>query len=220
MPKLMLFGTRSPLLPDYEECCERLGIQIDAAVRPDELRPRILNRSTLVELTDLGEHHRDLPFIACAFSPKRRFELAELAEDAGLCAAAPLLDLTAVIASSARIGNGTFINAGVVIGSAGVIGEHVVVNRSTNLGHHMFVDDFVSIGPGVTMAGNVRLEKYALIGAGSVVLPGVRIGESAVIAAGSVVRKDVPDGVLVAGNPAKVKRRQLSPTVYGLEGEE
>ena len=45
------------------------------------------------------------------------------------------------------------------------------------------------------------------IGGGSVICPGVTIGNRVVVAAGSVVVDDVPDDVLVAGNPAVVKRR-------------
>lgn len=47
------------------------------------------------------------------------------------------------------------------------------------------------------------------VGAGSVILPGVTIGNNSVIAAGSVVTKNVPSGVMVAGNPANIKK-QLS----------
>ena len=39
------------------------------------------------------------------------------------------------------------------------------------------------------------------------ICPGVTIGNRVVVAAGSVVVDDVPDDVLVAGNPAVVKRR-------------
>lgn len=38
-------------------------------------------------------------------------------------------------------------------------------------------------------------------------LPGVTIGNNAVIGAGSVVNRDVPDGVVAAGNPCEVIRR-------------
>jgi maltose O-acetyltransferase len=44
------------------------------------------------------------------------------------------------------------------------------------------------------------------IGAGVIVGPGVTIGDDSVVGAGSVVLKDVPAGVLVAGNPARVVR--------------
>ncbi len=45
------------------------------------------------------------------------------------------------------------------------------------------------------------------IAAGATILRGVTIGRGAIIAAGSVVTKDVPSGVTVAGNPAKVIKR-------------
>jgi maltose O-acetyltransferase len=44
------------------------------------------------------------------------------------------------------------------------------------------------------------------VGGGAIILPGVRIGSRSVIGAGSVVTRDVPDGVLAAGNPCKVVR--------------
>lgn len=52
--------------------------------------------------------------------------------------------------------------------------------------------------------GSVVIEDGAFVGAGSILLPGVRIGRAAYVAAGSVVAADVPPGVLVAGNPARV----------------
>jgi maltose O-acetyltransferase len=45
------------------------------------------------------------------------------------------------------------------------------------------------------------------IGGGAIILPGVQIGKKAVIAAGTVVTKDVPDAVVVAGNPATVIKK-------------
>ena len=45
------------------------------------------------------------------------------------------------------------------------------------------------------------------IGAKAIILPGVQIGDFSVVAAGSVVIKDVPSGVLVAGNPAEIKKK-------------
>ena len=44
------------------------------------------------------------------------------------------------------------------------------------------------------------------VGANVSILPGVTIGDGAVIGAGSVVNKDIPAGVLAAGNPCRVIR--------------
>ncbi len=45
------------------------------------------------------------------------------------------------------------------------------------------------------------------IGGKAIICPGVTIGDRSVIGAGSVVTKDVPAGVVVAGNPARVIRK-------------
>lgn len=45
------------------------------------------------------------------------------------------------------------------------------------------------------------------VGANATILPGVMIGDFSIIAAGAVVTKNVPSGVLVAGNPAVVKKK-------------
>jgi len=42
-----------------------------------------------------------------------------------------------------------------------------------------------------------------MIGINSIILPGVKIGPNSIVGAGSVVTKDVPEGVVVGGNPAK-----------------
>jgi maltose O-acetyltransferase len=44
------------------------------------------------------------------------------------------------------------------------------------------------------------------VGGGALILPGVRIGSRTIIGAGSVVTRDIPDGVLAAGNPCRVIR--------------
>jgi len=48
------------------------------------------------------------------------------------------------------------------------------------------------------------------IGSNVSILKGVNIGSNSVIAANSVVTKDVPAGCLVAGNPAKVVKSNIS----------
>ena len=54
--------------------------------------------------------------------------------------------------------------------------------------------------------GCVSIGDFAFIGAGATVLPNLKIGKNSIIGAGAVVTKDVPDNVVVYGNPAKFIR--------------
>ena len=51
--------------------------------------------------------------------------------------------------------------------------------------------------------GKIKIGNYSSIGARSMIMPGVVIGDNCIVGAGSVVTKSVPDGCMVAGNPAK-----------------
>jgi maltose O-acetyltransferase len=51
------------------------------------------------------------------------------------------------------------------------------------------------------------------VGGGAIILPGVTVGARSVIGAGSVVTKDVPEGVLAAGNPCRAIREILEARV-------
>jgi hypothetical protein len=52
----------------------------------------------------------------------------------------------------------------------------------------------------------VTIKKNAWICTNATICPGVTIGENSIVAAGAVVTKDVPDNVVVGGNPAKIIR--------------
>ncbi|WP_309473787.1 DapH/DapD/GlmU-related protein [Curtobacterium sp. AG1037] len=56
----------------------------------------------------------------------------------------------------------------------------------------------------------VRIGNHVWIGQGARVLKGVTVGDGAVIALGSIVTRDVPARALVAGQPARVIRENVS----------
>lgn len=56
---------------------------------------------------------------------------------------------------------------------------------------------------GATRVGVIEIGDRTFIGAYTIVMPNVRIGKDVVVGSGSVVTRDVPDGTVVAGNPAR-----------------
>ena len=59
---------------------------------------------------------------------------------------------------------------------------------------------------------SITIEDNVWIGDNVVILPGVTIGSNSVIGAGSVVTKDVPEGVVVAGSPARIIKKKDEQT--------
>lgn len=58
--------------------------------------------------------------------------------------------------------------------------------------------------PDLELAGEISVGNNVFIGMGALVLPGVSIGNDCIVGANSVVTKSVPDGAIVAGNPARI----------------
>ncbi len=62
---------------------------------------------------------------------------------------------------------------------------------------------------------HTRIGRNCFIGARSVILPGIEIGDGSVVGTGSVVTRNVPPRCVVAGNPARIIRRDIEVGPYG-----
>lgn len=92
-----------------------------------------------------------------------------------------------------------------------VIGEETNIQENCTV--HVSHNKPVSIGNNVTIGHNAVIHSctigdWTLIGMGAVILDGAQIGNDCIIGAGSLVTKNtvIPDGSLVLGSPAKIKR--------------
>lgn len=130
-------------------------------------------------------------------------------------------------------GKGTFFYPNVKVS---VIGVHekaeLIIGRGTSIGDRteIHVGKSVKIGGNCSIAWDVCIldrDYHALnstdevrkpviigdnvwIGCKVIIVKGVSIGDGAVIAAGSVVVRDVPANALVAGNPAKIVKENVT----------
>ena len=111
----------------------------------------------------------------------------------------------AYIGKNCKIQSHSFICEGVQIEDDAFIGHGVMfINdkypRSTSEAGGLQTEEDWEVVPTV-------IKKGASIGSNATILCGVTVGEKAIVGAGSVVIKDVPEGTIVAGNPAKVIRK-------------
>lgn len=111
----------------------------------------------------------------------------------------------AVVSPSASIGAGTVLVGGNMVFSRARIGKNVLVDPDVTIGAESVIGDGVYLCPGVHLGAGVTIAENAFVGLGAVILPELDIGPAAVIAAGAVVTRDVPGGMLAAGNPAIIK---------------
>lgn len=106
------------------------------------------------------------------------------------------------------IGNNVLVMHGVRISSATrvSIGDDCMLANFcylTDADWHDVHDRTMPVGK----TAPIVLEKGVWIGDSAIVTKGVRIGENSVVAAGAVVTKSVPPNVVVAGNPARIKKK-------------
>jgi sugar O-acyltransferase (sialic acid O-acetyltransferase NeuD family) len=110
---------------------------------------------------------------------------------------------SSIIASTASIGYGNFIDQGVKIAAGAVIGQHCVVHAGVIIGMESKIGDFVQIGPGTIISPGVTIEDGVFIGSGATIVSGITLEKGARIGAGSVVVKPVKASETVFGNPAQ-----------------
>jgi sugar O-acyltransferase (sialic acid O-acetyltransferase NeuD family) len=110
------------------------------------------------------------------------------------------------VAETAQLGDGAQVLGMAAVSEEAKIGRQSIINTNASLDHEGVIGEGCHIMPGATLAGCVVVGDFCTIGSNATVFPRVRIGSGAVVGAGSVVTKDVPDGAVVVGAPARFRR--------------
>ena len=129
------------------------------------------------------------------------------------------------IGDETRIGTFVEIQKGARVGNRCKISSHTFICEGVTIEDEVFVGHGVQFindrHPRATRAdGTPQTEadwtllttvvrRGASIGTGATILGGLEIGERAIVGAGAVVTRSVPAGTVVAGNPARIIRKDV-----------
>lgn len=202
---VVIVGVDSDFAPDVMDSIGRLGASIMATVLIGPAEWDLMGTSPM-QPEGISHELLSARFFVTKNNPGLRKARIIKAHELGFSILVTVVDPTAVISPTARLGAGVYVNAGAVIAAQAVLGNGVFVNRLAGVGHHSVLEDFVTVGPGVSIASKVKIGRGTMVGAGASIAPSVKIGSNTVVAAGTAVHKDVPSNVVVMGNPFRIAK--------------
>ena len=141
-----------------------------------------------------------------------------------------IVDAEVIIGENTKIWHWTHVSRGAQIGKNCTLGQNVYIGPNVKIGNNVKIQNNVSVYEGVTIEDDVFLgpscvftndllprannsdwkitttliKKGASIGANATIVCGNTIGENSLVGAGAVVTKNIPDNVIVVGNPATI----------------
>ena len=120
-----------------------------------------------------------------------------------------------------EMGKDCIVHSHVVIYDNVKIGDRVKIQAFVFIPNGITIGDDVFIGPRVTFTNDpippsggkgwkeTSIKDGVSIGAAAVILPGIVIGRNAMVGAGSVVTKNIPQGEVWIGNPARFYKKRI-----------
>ncbi|MDR1451300.1 MAG: acetyltransferase [Helicobacteraceae bacterium] len=114
-----------------------------------------------------------------------------------------LIDPSAIVGSSARIGAGAVVLPNAVVNDRAQIEEGAIVNSGAIVEHECVVGEYAHIAPNATLAGGAKVGALANVGIGASLIQNAIVGRSATIGAGAVVLGEIAPFAVAVGVPSR-----------------
>lgn len=111
------------------------------------------------------------------------------------------------IAPNVKLGQGCIVMPNVSISPATVFGKGCRVMIGATIGHNNSIGNFCFFAPNSCIGSYLQLGTAVTVSLNSCIREFVKIGNYATVAMGAVVLKDIPEGEIWAGNPAKFLKK-------------
>jgi sugar O-acyltransferase (sialic acid O-acetyltransferase NeuD family) len=118
------------------------------------------------------------------------------------------------IPKSTVIGKGTIINKLTSISCDSVIGENVYIHPMACIGHDSIIGDHTIISSYADVAGDCNVGDCAFLAINVIMKQGTSIGANSIVGLASVVHRDIKEGVIALGNPARPMKNNENQRVF------
>jgi sugar O-acyltransferase (sialic acid O-acetyltransferase NeuD family) len=162
---------------------------------------------------EISQQLGDAEFVIGVGEPAGREALARKLGGAG-ARLGRVIDPSATVSVTARVGEGCVIGVGALVSSDGVMGRNACLISMGIVGHDAQVGDHTVISSKVNLGGASVVGAASYVGTGALIKERAQIGSNAIIGMGSVVYSDIPDDMIALGNPARVARRNTDRKVF------
>lgn len=175
---------------------------IDDDYAPHEERYKKLQKPLISSIDDYMVEPDDVFICAVGSANGRRITIEKVKAKGGKFIS--IINKTAIIQGTVKIGEGSFLGPYTAIGDSAEIGNHVMINTHSAVGHDAIIKDYTCIMSYVDVTGCCEVGEGVFLASGCRMVPHSIIGDGAYVGIGSVVLRRIKPGTKVFGNPAKV----------------
>jgi len=152
----------------------------------------------------------DVQVLAVPGNPRNYSKRAEIIDGLGVDESrfATVIHPTVVVAPDSKIGFNTLILPNVVVGATTSIGNHCIFLPNTTIAHDVIINDYCCIGSNVVVSGYVVVKESCYVASSTSIRNNILIEEKTLVGLGSNIIANIEKEVIVAGNPARIIRKE------------
>ena len=181
---------------------------------PEKEGQELVGRKIMAFATAIKTYGKEnLEFVLSVGDPAVKGTLYKTLKENG-CKVTNLFHPEVIIRDNMQLGEGIVIHRHSGPPPLCVFGNNVLLQGTTALGHNLVLGDNVVISSFVFVGGDTVIGENTYVAPHSCIRNGLKIGKNVIIGMGSVVTKDIPDNVVVYGNPAKIMRTNDTGKVF------
>jgi hypothetical protein len=127
---------------------------------------------------------------------------------------ATLVSPTAIVSPSAWLGAGVVVLDFASVMADAVVEDNALISVYVMIGHDVFIGAHSDIQTNTTLGGHVRIGEGTFLGLSVTVKEELSIGSDTIIGLGAVVSREIGDGVIAVGDPARAVRRNEDGVIF------